>query len=164
MHAKRPPRSENELLARANGLAGLRIGALAKDLGQDIPADPVRAKGFIGELIEVALHASAGSRPVPDFEHLGIELKTIPVSRAGEPRESTHVCAVPLLDNIAINWETSLVRRKLQRVLWIPYLAESELSLAERVIGNALLWTPSPDQERVLKGDFEELMDKVCLG
>lgn len=164
MQSNDQPRSERELLERARNLAGRRIGELARAFDREVPADPVRAKGFIGELIEVALHASAGSRPVPDFEHLGVELKTIPVNRSGQPRESTHVCAVPLLNNVAITWETSLVRRKLQRVLWLPYLAEPATPLAERVIGSGLLWTPSPAQERVLKQDFEELMDKVCLG
>ena len=129
-----------------------------------MPRDLCRHKGWVGELLEHALGATAPSLPEPDFPHLGIELKTIPVHRNGRPRESTHICTVPLTDNVGLTWGNSLVRRKLARVLWIPIEAAPEIPLMERRIGPALLWGPSPEQEAVLKADFEELMDMVCLG
>jgi DNA mismatch repair protein MutH len=156
--------TESELLEQAQALSGLRIGDLCGQLDEALPARPGRAKGFVGELIEKALHATAGSRPVPDFEHLGVELKTLPVDSNGRPRESTYVCSVPLIDNVGMSWENSPVRRKLRRVLWVPYHANREHGLAERVIGNPLLWSPDPAQENILRRDFDELMDKVCLG
>jgi DNA mismatch repair protein MutH len=93
-----------------------------------------------------------------------VELKTIPVSTAGEPRESTYVCTVPLVANAAPTWETSNVHRKLSRVLWVPIVTERTVPLGERLIGWPLLWSPSPREESALKADWEELMDMVCLG
>lgn len=158
-----PPRSETELLARARRLAGLSLGQLARELGCRPPENLRRHKGWIGELLERALGASAGSLPEPDFPQLGIELKTLPVTRAGLPRESTYVCTVPL-EAHGETWETSWVRRKLQHVLWFPVEAEPGTALAERRLGTPLLWSPDAAQEEGLRADWEELMDMVCLG
>ncbi len=149
---------------RARQLAGVSIGELAQRLKQSLPRDALRGKGRIGELLERALGASGGSLPVPDFPELGIELKTLPVDAEGRPRESTHVTTVPLTDHIGLRWEDSLVCRKLRRVLWVPVQSRPQQAMAERRIGTSLLWSPRPEQEAVLKRDFEELMEMVCLG
>lgn len=158
------PRSAEELLARARALAGLSFAELARELGQPVPADLRRDKGWGGQLIELALGATAGSRPEPDFAHLGIELKTVPIARSGLPLESTYVCTVPLTGIAGLRWEASLVRAKLAHVLWLPILAERGLPVPERVLGTALLWRPDPLQEAQLRADFEELMEAVALG
>ncbi len=54
-----------------------------------------------------------------------------------------------------VSWEDSRVRKKLQRVLWLPVEAHSDRLVADRRIGTALLWSPSPDQEQILRADFE---------
>lgn len=159
-----PPRSETELLQRARDLAGLTLGCLAARLHRPVPDDPRRAKGWSGELIERALGAHAGSAPEPDFAVLGVELKTIPVDRHGRPRESTHVCTVPMTAHAGLTWETSLVRRKLARVLWVPVEAKPAIAIAGRRIGQAILWSPDPAQEAQLRTDWEELMEMVALG
>jgi DNA mismatch repair protein MutH len=159
-----PPVNEEELLSRCHALAGLTLGQLAERVRWPTPEDLRRNKGWVGELLETALGATAASLPEPDFTHLGIELKTIPVDAGGRPRESTHICTVPLVDHVGLTWDNSLARRKLARVLWIPVEAGPEIPLSERRIGAALLWSPTPEQEAVLKADFEELMDMVCLG
>ena len=115
-----PPDSEEQLLQRAQQLAGVTLGALAERLGQTAPEDLTRAKGFVGQLVERALGATAGSKAVPDFESIGVELKTVPVDHRGVPLETTFVCTIDLLDVGTIEWERSRVRAKLQRVLWVP--------------------------------------------
>lgn len=159
-----PPANEEELLARAQALVGQRLELLAERLAWTIPSEPRRAKGWIGELLETALGATAASLPEPDFVSIGVELKTLPIDRKGRPKESTYICTVPLKDTIGVRWETSLVRRKLSRVLWVPVEAAPEIPLTQRRIGTPLLWSPTPAQEAVLRADFEELMDMVCLG
>ena len=159
-----PPQSDTELLQRAHNIAGLTLLQLATQLDEPIPGKLHHAKGWVGQLLEKALGATAGSLPEPDFQQLGIELKTLPVNRQGQPRESTYVCTVPLQNNHDLNWQQSWVRNKLKRVLWIPVESEKELSVTERHIGQAILWSPSPEQERVLQQDWEELMDLVCTG
>jgi DNA mismatch repair protein MutH len=159
-----PPLSEADLLANAEGIAGKTLGELAKQMKLTVPASLHAAKGWVGQLIEQCLGATATSLPEPDFQHIGVELKTLPINRHGQPQESTYVCTVPLLDNASLKWETSWVRRKLQRVMWVPVEADASLPVATRRIGMALLWTPTPEQEAVLKQDWEELMELIVTG
>ena len=159
-----PPTSEAELLANAEHIAGLSLAELAENMNTTVPASMQNAKGWVGQLLEQCLGATAASLPEPDFQHLGIELKSLPINQQGQPQESTYVCTVPLLDHTGLQWETSWVRRKLQRVLWVPVEADPDLPIAERRIGTALLWSPSVEQEAILKQDWEELMDLVVMG
>lgn len=159
-----PPENEQILLAQAQKLAGYTLGELAVLASLSIPNDLKRDKGWIGVLLELWLGASAGSKPEQDFAALGIELKTIPVDRLGRPLETTFVCVAPLTGNTGVTWETSHVRHKLKRVLWIPVEGERQIPLAERHIGTPLLWAPSAEEERQLQLDWEELMDLIVLG
>ena len=159
-----PPLSESELLAQARRLAGLALGELARLLDQPVPRDLRSAKGWVGQLLETALGASASARPEPDFRHIGVELKTLPLNARGEPRESTYVCTVPLTGNTGLHWETSWVRRKLARVLWMPVEADAAIPLGERRLGMPLLWSPEPAEEAILRQDWEELMEMVVTG
>lgn len=158
-----PPRSEAELLERARAVAGQAIARLAADQGVAVRTDSRRAKGWAGQLIEAYLGASAGSRSEPDFQLIGVELKTIPVNARGVPRESTYVCTVPLL-GATTEWHGCNVQRKLARVLWVPVISEAGTDPGDRVIGWPLLWSPSADQAAALEADWRELMDMVCLG
>jgi DNA mismatch repair protein MutH len=159
-----PPHNINELLKRAASLAGRRLGEVATTQGWEVPKELLRTKGWIGQLMENALGASAGNLPMPDFPELGVELKTIPIDRNGNPRESTYVCTVPLTAQPQESWEHSLVWRKLQCVLWIPILATPELAITDRIIGTPLLWRPSPSQALELRKDWEEFIDRIHLG
>ena len=160
------PQTEAELLGRARELTGHRIGEIAAALGVSLAlgGDGVSTKGTMGALIERALGATGGSAAVPDFPHLGVELKTIPVDREGRPRESTFVCTLSLADADRAEWAISWVRRKLARVLWIPILIPESRALADRTIGTPLLWRPTPAQDAVLRDDFDEIMGLIGIG
>lgn len=159
-----PPQSEEELLTRARLLAGLTLSELAIKYNQDIPKDTRHAKGWIGQLIEMTLGATASSLAEPDFQLIGIELKTLPLTASGKPKESTYVCTVPLTNLHEQNWQNTWLRRKLQRVLWLPIEADKAIPLAERHIGSAILWSPNKSEYEQLQQDWEELMELVCLG
>jgi len=163
-HAESPPRDEAELLARAEALAGLTLGELGEHRGLEPPASPRSAKGWGGQLLEDCLGASAGSLSEPDFQLIGVELKTLPVDPAGKPLESTYVCTVPLALTASPLWEDSNVRRKLARVLWFPLVTSRRAPIHARQLGTPLLWSPSAAQESRLRADWEELMELVSLG
>lgn len=158
------PSSETELLNRAKFIAGLTLGELAADLDIPVPPDLRRNKGWVGQLLEIALGAKAGSKPEQDFSHLGIELKTIPINAQGYPLETTFVSLAPLVQNSGVNWTHSHVKRKLSKVLWIPVQGERQIPLAARYIGAPVLWRPNAEQESRLRRDWEELMDYIVLG
>lgn len=152
------------LLERAHGLAGLRVGELARRLGVMASEDPVRTKGSAGELLEIALGATGGSTAVHDFPELGVELKTIPITDAGTPLESTYVCTLSLTDAESQEWDTSWVRAKLARVLFVPLVGEHGLPWQERVIGSPHLWSPSAEQDAILRGDFDDVIGLIGVG
>lgn len=159
-----PPSNVAELMYRAQQLAGLTLAELAANLAVTLPKDLKRDKGMVGQMLEQALGASAGSKAEPDFPHLGIELKTLPIDSQGKPLESTYACVAALTDLSLQRWQESWVCRKLQQVLWVPIWAERSLPLGERVIGSAFLWQPDPQQQQLLQQDWEELMELIVLG
>lgn len=159
-----PPESQQQLLARAQAIAGQSLGVLATQANVLIPVDLKRDKGWVGTLLERYLGAVAGSKPQQDFPHLGIELKTIPIDSQGNPLETTFVCVAPLTGNSGVTWENSHVRRKLSCVLWIPVEGERQIPLGSRRVGTPLLWRPSVQEEQQLRQDWEELMDLIVLG
>ena len=151
-------------MERVRGIAGKSLRALGEAYGQHVPSDSRRAKGWAGQLVEQHLGGTAGSRPVPDFEIIGVELKTLPVDRSGKVLESTYVTTVPLQDGADAPWGESTVRKKLHRVLWLPVLAEKSMEVGDRRVGTGFLWTPDTDEESLLSADWDHLMDRVLMG
>lgn len=158
------PQTEAILLQQAWSVSGLTLGELAEKLNLKVPHNLNGHKGWIGELLETALGATAGSLPEPDFQTLQIELKTIPINAQGKPVESTHVCSVNLMDENVSAWSTSLVQKKLSHVLWMPIQYEKNLPLQSRLIGSPLLWKPTETQTNILRTDWEELMEMLITG
>ena len=158
-----PPATEDELLERARSIAGLTLGELAARLGTTAPPDLLHDKGWAGQLLECCLGASAASLPEPDFPDLAIELKTLPVDSSGRPLESTYVCTVDL-QPAAGGWQSSVVWRKLQKVLWLPLITNRDSRPGERRIGTAVLWSPTESQATILQRDWEELMELISNG
>jgi len=158
------PKTEAELLFRATEIAGFTFQELAKIANMIVPPNLKRDKGWVGQLLEWHLGATAGSKPQQDFINLGIELKSIPISHTGKPLETTFVCVAPLIGVHGLTWEKSHVRQKLSKVLWIPVEGERELPLAERKVGAPILWVPNEEEQEQLRQDWEELMEMIVLG
>jgi DNA mismatch repair protein MutH len=158
------PQSEQELLDRAEALAGSSLAELAALAGAAVPPDLRRAKGFVGSLLERLLGATAGSRALPDFPELEIELKTLPVDRNGAPLESTFVCTIPLLEIGDVEWAASRVRRKLACVLWLPVQGSRDIPVGQRIVGQPLLYRLTPEDEALLQADWEELAGLIGRG
>ncbi len=152
------------LLNRARALAGIRVRDLAASLGVSSEGAAVRTKGTAGGILELALGATGGSSKVRDFPDLGVELKTIPVDLRGVPVESTYVCTLSLADAETQEWEDSWVRAKLARVLFVPLIAGDDVAWPDRCVGEPLLWSPTTDQESVLRGDFDDVVGLIGVG
>lgn len=152
-----------ELIYQANQLAGLTVSDIAQHLNIETPQNLTSAKGWVGQALEKLLGATAGSRPLPDFVDLGIELKTLPITLKGEPRESTYICIAPM-PNPDLYWEGSLVYHKTSCILWIPILSDAPLAIEQYRILTPLLWHPTMQQQSILKQDWEELTESLNLG
>ncbi len=159
-----PPATVRELEVRAGALVGRTVGEVARALGAVLPAEPRRAKGFVGTLLEHALGADADAGDGPDFAALGVELKSLPVGPGGRPAESTFVCSIRMAGADGERWETSRLRRRLARVMFVPVEAARVAALESRRFGRAVLWTPSAGEEALLRGDWEDLMGAIGAG
>jgi DNA mismatch repair protein MutH len=144
------------LLAHARALVGVELGALAEALGLPVPVGRVRTKGWSGQVIEHELGVVVGGARGPDFEALGIELKTVPVTPALVPLESTAVCQIDPIAIAGESWETSYARAKLARVLFVALEVPPDArSVADRRVAAVRLWSPATDEEATLRADFE---------
>lgn len=114
--------------------------------------------------MEAALGATGGSRCQPDFPHLGVELKSIPVDGTAAPLESTWVCHAPVDGRLEPSWPDSAVHLKLACVLWIPIVGPRAQPWPERRVGAPALWTPDPAEEALLRRDYEEIAELIRLG
>ncbi len=153
-----PPADLDDLLRRARALGGRRLDELDPRLPER------RGKGAVGQLVEQVLGASAASRDEPDFPALGVELKTIPIDRRGHPKEVTYVCRVSFRNVADERWESSRVRRKLQRVLFLPVEADPAIPIGERQIGAACLFELGHPHEARLRRDWELLSGLIAAG
>jgi DNA mismatch repair protein MutH len=135
---------------------GVTVAELADGLGLPVPAGHVRSKGWSGQIIERELGAGDSRGRGQDFAALGIELKTVPVSRDLVPLESTAVCQIDPIVIAGESWETSYLRQKLSQVLWVALQVSSrEASVGDRRVVAVRLWTPSPEEQSLLAADFE---------
>lgn len=159
-----PPQTEAELWSRAGAIAQLTLGEIAAAVSMTLPSDFRRDKGFIGQLLENILGATAGNLAKPDFTQLGIELKTLPLNANGQPKESTYVSIVPLMSREPLSWQRSELYQKLRRVLWIPYFFDKTLEPRYWRLSNPILWSPSIEEEAILRVDWYELMGRVQMG
>jgi len=159
-----PPQTETELQNRLDAIAGLSVTELAEQLGEPVAENLRHHKGWLGDLIEHALGCDAASLSEPDFTSLGIELKTVPLNKQGKVQESTYVCAVPMQTAINLQWQQSCVYKKLRYVLWLPVEADASIPLAQRRIGQGLLWRAPETALQCLQQDWEEHMDRISMG
>ena len=144
------------LLSHARALVGVELAELADGLGLPVPAGRVRTKGWSGQVVEHELGVAVGGARGPDFEALGIELKTVPVTPALVPLESTAVCQIDPIAIAGESWETSYVRAKLARVLFVALeVPEGARSVGDRRVAAVTLWAPAAADESVLRADFE---------
>jgi DNA mismatch repair protein MutH len=160
----RPPSTEYDLCERVRQMAGRTLGSLAREYGAIVPEDLRRSKGWAGTLVEAALGGTAGSKAEPDFQRIGVELKTVPVDEDGRPREATYVCTAPLDAAAAVPWEESWVRGKLAAVLWLPIIGEADCPIGERRVGVGLLWRPTTADDQRLRADWEVLRERLATG
>ena len=119
-----------------------------------VPVGKVRTKGWAGQVIERELGADGVHGP--DFTTLGVELKSVPVTSALVPLESTAVCHIDPVAIAGESWATSYVRTKLARVLFVALaVPENARSVGDRRVRLVKLWTPSATEEAALRKDFE---------
>lgn len=159
-----PPKSIEALVQRAKRIAGKTLGELALELNIQVPKDLTTKKGWQGQFIETCLGADSGNLSQPDFYHLGIELKTLPIDFSGKVKESTYVCVVNLINHQLQTWQQSVVYKKLSHVLWVPIAQNADKKLINSRIATPFLWQPNKQEFTTIQKDWEHTMNLVSLG
>ena len=159
-----PPIDRTELLNRALALAGKSIGEIALELDYQVPDTLKSKKGWQGQFMEACLGADSGNLSQPDFAHLNIELKTLPIDFNGKVLESTYVCVLNLTPQGVTEWESSPVFAKLQTVLWVPIAKQPAGSVMDSVVATPFLWKPTAAEMLLLRQDWENAVELVSLG
>lgn len=164
MLLKKQLNNEEELLARCQLIEGLSFAQLAASLQLSIPEKQQKRKGWAGLALELALGTTAGTKSMPDFNNLGIELKSLPLNEKGKPAESTFVTSIPLLTIQQQDWLSSQCYAKLKRVLWLPIEGDKNIPYEHRRIGRGFLWSPNQVEEAILADDWYELTSMIATG
>lgn len=168
----------NAILDKALSLRGYTLGQLTHHLGiissKTEQNSLTNKKGLTGQIIEFLLGATAHSQPIPDFPHLNLEVKTLPIDLNGCPLETTYICTAPLLPtNTTYEFIDSVVYKKIQHILWLPIIVPAAAvpkqqlnfhAFNDRIIGNAFLWQPSKEQMSLIKTDWQELTEMIITG
>jgi DNA mismatch repair protein MutH len=157
------PETETILYQRAIALAGKSLHELAMLSNEPLPLTLHQSKGWIGQLLEKHLGAHSGQLAQPDFAHLGIELKTLPINAQGQPCESTYICTAPIPPQDR-EWSSSRVWRKMAKILWIPIESARLKPIHSLKIGYPILWSPCITIQKQLQQDWEELTELMILG
>lgn len=159
-----PPKDQQELAQRANAIAGKTIGEVALQMGHSVPENLKIKKGWQGQFIEDCLGADSGNASQPDFNHLGIELKTLPIDFNGRVQESTYVCVLNLTGQMMMQWQDSPVFKKLSHVLWVPIAKTPGLNVMDYRIATPFFWQPNHMEMHTLQQDWEEAIELVNTG
>ncbi|WP_115956086.1 DNA mismatch repair endonuclease MutH [Candidatus Purcelliella pentastirinorum] len=155
---------EDELIDKLKSLAGFTIKEILFNKNISLVTSLKFDKGLVGKLIECFLGLINNNYAKQDFFDIGLELKTIPVNNLGFPVEDTFVCSAKLIGNFDYSWKSSYVKNKISRVLWIPVENCRRMSILDKRIGLPIIWSPNCVEKKLLKIDWEEIMNFIILG
>ena len=136
---------EESIMARARMLKGKTLGFVSKNSPYEEEAFKKSNKGNIGNFIEKHWFGILNnSNPAPDFEEAGIELKVCPIKRSSGALvtdQRTKICSIDFLKLYEETWESSHVKNKLNKVLFIFYQRKEEHEdLYDKEVLGAALW------------------------
>jgi DNA mismatch repair protein MutH len=56
------------------------------------------------------------------------------------------------------------VRQKLSRVLFVPLMGDDGIAWRERRVAEPRMWSPTKEQETILRGDFDDVVGLIGVG
>jgi DNA mismatch repair endonuclease MutH len=155
--------SEKHLLEKAHELKGKLISDLIKGNHlQDI------GKGAIGNIIERDGFGVANNNDArPDFPHLGIELKVLPLKKNTDGKlsvkERTKICSINYQELIDETWVDSHARGKLQKILFVFYVHDASNLLNCQIVDH-FLFELEHSEEPLIRSDWKRTQERVREG
>lgn len=126
-------------------------------------------KGGLGELIEECFfHYKCNNDSLPDFDKAGCELKVTPykINKNGSlsAKERLVITMINYIDVVHETFETSHLWNKSKLILLIYYLWQPEIDRLQYKINYAKLFTPPANDLKIIKNDFETILNKIKSG
>jgi DNA mismatch repair protein MutH len=138
---------------------GRSFGQIAQEIGFPLQ----ETKGCLGHLVERLLGARSSNSPGPDLPHLGLEIKTLPISRLGKVLENTYVCKISLPFR-ETNFSSSKFLYKAKKILFIPIIGDKVEKMSSKILGQPFVWEACGLDKRILAKDWFELSSYLRLG
>lgn len=129
-----------------------------------------KRKGGLGEIIEERFfHYQCNNDSRPDFYKAGVELKVTPykVNKNGTlvAKERLIITMIDYFSVIEETFESSHMWNKAKLILLIYYLYQQEIqSRLDYRIGYAKLFSPPEADIKIIKNDFEIIVEKIKAG
>jgi len=162
---------EQELLAYAKKIEGLRISDLGAVVRRMDLIHRKHTKGLVAQLVEKEYFGiPTNSSERPDFQDLGIELKVSPlklVKSTGwyNAKERNVIKVVDYFDvNDNKDWRDSKLIHKLSRVLFVLYVHDKEKPATEWQVVSTFLWSPNKEQDDLIQNDYDIIREKIKAG
>jgi DNA mismatch repair protein MutH len=154
--------TEKHLLERAKELKGKLITDLVNGKLQD------QGKGAIGNIIEREGFGVANNNDAkPDFPHLGIELKALPLKKNSNGKlsvkERTKICSINYQELVEEKWTDSHARVKLKKILFIFYVHDATDLLRSKIVDHFLFELENND-EPLIQSDWQRTQERVREG
>jgi DNA mismatch repair protein MutH len=137
--------------------------------GLDAIADPHQRRGSFGNAVEeYYFKYPINSSQVPDFDKVGLELKTTPLKRnsSGElvAKERLVITNIDYMGIVNENFEESHFLKKTADVLLITYLYEKDKSPLDYTIELVARWGIPEEDFPQIRHDWETVVEKVRSG
>lgn len=129
-----------------------------------------RNKGNLGQIIEERFfHYACNNDARPDFHEAGVELKVTPYKVGANGKLSAKERLIlTMIDYFSVvneEFETSHMWNKARLILLIYYLYEKEVPInLDYRIDYAKLFTPPEQDIKIIKHDFEVIVEKIRAG
>jgi len=152
---------EDIILNAINKFKGKSIKELSSIFGLN---QMNRSKSQIATIIKKCIGFQSVKSNIKEFEQLGIILKTVSVKRTNNyPFEAISFPTMSLKDLIEEDWEESTFKNYINKILFIPIYHDG-LALNEKYLGKSFFWSPTREEERIIKTEWKEYKNEVLSG
>lgn len=154
---------ENIILDSLNKYKDKSIRYLSDEFNLDISS---KSKNQIATIIKKTIGFKSVKSNIKEFEQLGIMVKTIKVRKSSNyPFEAVSFQTMKLKEFVTEEWEDSTFKEYINKILFIPvYSEKKDATLEEKYLGKSFFWSPSIEQESIIKNEWEQYKSEVLNG
>ena len=160
--SERKYKTKADILERAHQIIGVPLKEIDKTGRLSI------GKGAIGSIIEESLFGyKINSESTPDFEEVGVEVKTTPYIKTnkGIRAKERLVCnIINYMGEYQCTFETSSFWKKCRTMLLLSYEHKDDVPKGDFMISDVVMFSfPNRDLE-IIKNDWNRIVDKIREG